>query len=87
MMDSAQEIRNGHIDTTEGRALIEKFDGEYPAKYETDFLNYVDLPKESFLQLCEKFRSPHLWEIKNNEWRLRMTPDFAAEPHSLALGA
>lgn len=87
MMDSAQEIRNGHIDTTEGRALIEKFDGEYPARYETDFLNYVDLSKESFLQLCEKFRSPHLWEIKNNEWRLRKTPDIAAEPNSLALGA
>ena len=39
MMDSAQEIRNGHIDTAEGQALIAKFDGEYPALYEREFLH------------------------------------------------
>jgi hypothetical protein len=34
MIDSAQEIRNGHISKEEGASLIEKFDGEYPKKYE-----------------------------------------------------
>ena len=74
MMDSAQEIRNGHIDTAEGQALIAKFDGEYPALYEQEFLAYVGLEKGEFLDLCDKFRSPHLWEIVDDQWRLRFHP-------------
>ena len=37
MKDSGQEIRNGHITKEEGLSLIEKFDGEYPTKYEQEF--------------------------------------------------
>lgn len=87
MMDSAQEIRNGHIDTAEGQALIAKFDGEYPALYEQEFLAYVGLEKGEFLDLCDKFRSPHLWEIVDDQWRLRVSPGPAAEGRQLAIGA
>ena len=37
MLDSTQEIRNGHINKDEER-LIQKFDGEFPIKYENEFL-------------------------------------------------
>ena len=67
MMDSAQEIRNQHITTEEGQALIARFEGEYPAKYEKEFLDYVGLAREELFALFDEFRSPHLWCVKNGE--------------------
>jgi N-acetyl sugar amidotransferase len=74
MMDSAQEIRNGHITKEEGLALIKKFDGEYPAKYEDVFYEYIDMQKDEFLDLCDKFRPSHIWEKKSNFWSLKKKP-------------
>ncbi len=74
MMDSAQEIRNGHIDKREGLALIEKFDGEYPSKYEQEFLEYVSMTKNELLEICDNFRPNHLWKKKSNRWELKLTP-------------
>lgn len=74
MMDSAQEIRNGHITRDEGLALMRRFEGEYPARYEKDFLDYISMSREEFLALCDQFRSPHLWMVGNEGWRLRKSP-------------
>lgn len=74
MMDSAQEIRNNHITKEEGQALMKRFEGEYPARYEKEFLEYVSMSKEEFSNLCDKFRSPHLWKKENDIWKLRAQP-------------
>ena len=74
MMDSAQEIRNGHIDKEEGKALMRRYEGEYPKRYEAEFLDYIGMQRDEFFELCDRFRSPHLWKIENSEWRLRDTP-------------
>ena len=74
MMDSAQEIRNNHITKEEGQALMKRFEGEYPARYEKEFLDYVSMSKEEFSNLCDKFRSPHLWKKENDIWKLRNQP-------------
>ena len=74
MMDSAQEIRNQHITKEEGLALMERYEGEYPARYEAEFLDYIGMSHEEFLAVADTFRSPHLWEIENDEWKLRHTP-------------
>ena len=74
MQDSAQEIRNKKITTEEGKALIRKFDGEMPKRYHQEFLDYVGLTEREFNELCDKFRSPHLWAKVNGEWKLRHTP-------------
>ncbi len=71
MNDSCQEVRHGHITKDEGKSLIKKFDGEYPQKYEEEFLNYISMKKEDFLDLCDKFRPKHLWEKKSNFWQLK----------------
>lgn len=73
MQDAAQEIRNKKITTDEGKALIKKFDGEFPARYYKDFLEYIGLKDEEFKALCDEFRSPHLWAKVNGEWKLRHT--------------
>ena len=75
MMDSAQEIRNRHIEKAEGLALISKFDGEYPQKYEKEFLNYISMSKEEFLELVDTFRPEHIWEKKSNQWILKKSPE------------
>jgi N-acetyl sugar amidotransferase len=74
MMDSAQEIRNHHITKEEGIALMRRYEGEYPARYEKVFLEYISMSREEFLALCDQFRSPHLWKVESGEWQLRHTP-------------
>ena len=86
--DAAQEIRSGEITREEGVALVQRFDGEWPARFEDELMNYLSIDdfsfgpvtdqfedpkmtKDSFLALADKFRSPHLWEHRDDEWRLR----------------
>jgi len=74
MMDSAQEIRNHHITREEGLALLKRYEGEYPARYEKEFLDYISMTREEFMDLCDRFRSPHLWSYQDGTWRLRHNP-------------
>jgi N-acetyl sugar amidotransferase len=71
--DASQEIRNHHITREEAQALVKKFDGEFPDKYFNDIMDYIEMKPERFHQLCEEFRSPHLWTKQNGEWKLRHT--------------
>lgn len=71
MLESAEEIRHGHTTKEEGMSLIEKFDGEYPTKYEQEFYNYIDMKKDEFIEICDKFRPNHIWEKKSNRWVLK----------------
>lgn len=73
MQDAAQEVRNKKITTEEAKALIKKFDGEFPKRYYPEFLEYVGMSDEEFRSICDSFRSPHLWAKVNGEWKLRHT--------------
>ncbi len=74
MMDSAQEIRNHHITKEEGIALMKRYEGEYPVRYEKELLEYISMTHDEFMLLCDRFRSPHLWKVEDGEWKLRYTP-------------
>jgi len=74
MLDASQEIRHGHITKDEGLSLIKQFDGEFPKKYEKEFLNYVSISREEFDELCDSFRAKHLWEKKSNRWEMKKVP-------------
>jgi len=69
--DASQEIRNKHITREEGVALVRKFDGEFPEKYFDEVMDYLEIKRERFMELCDKFRSPHLWAKVDGEWKLR----------------
>ncbi|QQR59929.1 MAG: N-acetyl sugar amidotransferase [Candidatus Melainabacteria bacterium] len=86
--DAAQEIRSNDITREEGVALVKRFDGEYPDRFDKEIFDYLsiskkELPKafskfanptidkEYFLQLADKFRSPHLWQQENGSWKLK----------------
>jgi N-acetyl sugar amidotransferase len=70
--DASQEIRNKHITREEGQALVSRFDGEFPDRYFDDIMKYIEMEPEYFHELCDKFRSPHLWaKDKEGIWKLR----------------
>ena len=71
--DASQEIRNKHLTREEGKALVKRFDGEFPDKYFKDIMAHLEMKEGHFLELCDKFRSPHLWKNINGKWSLRHT--------------
>jgi len=69
--DASQEIRNGHIERPEGVALVHKYDEEFPRKYFSEFLDYLDMEEDEFFEVADSFRSPHLWRYADGAWQLR----------------
>lgn len=73
--DASQEIRNNHITREEGAALVRRYDGEFPDRYFSEIMEYLDLDPDYFkYELADRFRSPHLWKQETSgTWRLRHT--------------
>jgi N-acetyl sugar amidotransferase len=69
--DAAHEIRDGHLTRTEGVSLVKRYDGEFPRKHYDRFLAYLDIDDAHFQRVVDAYRSPHLWERQDGEWRLR----------------
>ena len=69
--DASQEIRNRHITRDEGVQLVHRYDGEFPDKYFSEIMEYLNIREEDFHSLTDKFRSPHLWMYDGSEWKLR----------------
>jgi N-acetyl sugar amidotransferase len=70
--DASQEIRNGHINRDEGKALVARYDGEFPERYFLDVMNYIGMDPDYFRhELTDRFRSPHLWVKVKGQWMLR----------------
>jgi len=69
--DASQEIRNNHITREEGVALVHRYDEEFPRKYFPDFLDYLNMNEDEFMEIADSFRSPHLWRRTNEGWQLR----------------
>lgn len=56
--DSAQEARNGDITRDEAVALVKRFDGEYPTRFEAENFQYLSLPKHRFGAVADRFEEP-----------------------------
>ncbi len=69
--DASQEIRNRHLTREEGVTLVRRFDGEFPSKYFKELMDYIGMQPGRFHELCDQFRSPHLWGKESGEWKLR----------------
>ena len=68
---SFQEIRAGVITRDEGIALVKRFDGEFPAQYLKDCLDYLDITEQKFYDITDESRPDHLWKKEHGEWKLR----------------
>jgi N-acetyl sugar amidotransferase len=69
--DASQEIRNNHLTREEGVSLVHRFDGEFPARYFYEVMEYIGMEPKDFNRMCDEARSPHLWKKDNGQWRLR----------------
>ena len=69
--DAAHEVRDGHISREEAVALVDRYDGEFPAKYFSDFLDYLDISEEHFWTVVDQYRLPHIWDRSGNGWQLK----------------
>ena len=69
--DAAHEIREGYLTREEAIKLVQRFDGEFPKKYFNEFLEYCNITKDEFYKVCEKWRAEHLWEQKDEIWKLK----------------
>jgi N-acetyl sugar amidotransferase len=75
--DAAQEIRSGDITREEGVALVRRFDGEYPERFERELCDYLSpagfesFTRDYLYALADKFRSPHLWDGRELRHRVK----------------
>ena len=53
--DAAQEIRNNHINREEGKALVKRFDGEFPDRYLKEVLDFIEIDENYFQERCNDF--------------------------------
>ena len=58
--DSSQEIRHGEIDRDEAVALVRRYDGEYPTRFEEDNFHYLSITKDDFPQAATMFEHPDM---------------------------
>lgn len=69
--DASHEVRDGHITREEGVALVNRYDGEFPARYFQDFLEYAGISEEHFHAVTDSWRRPNIWQRDGQGWRLR----------------
>ena len=69
--DTAHEIRDGKIERDEGIALVKRYDGEFPAKYLDEFLDYCAMNRDEFDSVIDSWRSSHIWKREQDRWILR----------------
>ena len=56
--DSAQEVRSGDITREEAVALVQKYDGEWPARFDKEIFDYLSIPAEEFPVASKMFEQP-----------------------------
>ncbi len=71
MNDVNRDIRDGFISREEGVELINKYDGEFPAKYFKEVLEYMGISEDRYWEVINNARSPHLWENVDGKWKLK----------------
>ena len=70
--DSAHEIRDGKIDREEGVALVKRYDGEFPKKHLSEFLEYCNISEKDLISIIDSWRSDHIWDKHSDgKWFLR----------------
>ena len=74
--DASQEIRNKEITREEGVALVKRFDGEYPTRFEDELFKYLSIDLETFPLASKMFTNP----IIDREYFTRLADKFRS-PH------
>jgi N-acetyl sugar amidotransferase len=60
------EIRNGRLTRDEAIAVLRQTGDETPAADIERFCEYVDRPTGWFYEVCERFRDPEIWSVRDD---------------------
>lgn len=74
--DAAQEIRSGDIAREEGVALVKRFDGEYPTRFEEELFRYLSITEKEFPIAYKMFSHPRV----DREYFMKLADEFRS-PH------
>jgi N-acetyl sugar amidotransferase len=74
--DAAQEIRSRDITRDEGVALVKRFDGEWPARFDEEIFRYLSLDAAHFPEAVHMFEQPAM----TREYFDRLADQFRS-PH------
>ena len=69
--EACVDIRDGFINRSEAKQLVNKYDGEYPYEELAFVLDYLNMNKKKFDQICEKFRNKKLFVKVNKKYQLK----------------
>jgi len=58
--DASQEVRNEDITRDEAVALVKKYDGEFPGRFEKEIFEYLSIPEKQFPVASKMFEQPHM---------------------------
>jgi N-acetyl sugar amidotransferase len=73
--DASRMINNGHLTRSEGLALAQKYDGEFPTTHFEEALKYLSMSPDEFGRLVDLHRNDEIWEMAGNQWKLRHPPE------------
>ena len=60
------DIRYGKISRQEGVELVKKHEGKIPLRYFDEFLTDMELNRESFYDIVDKFANKDIFELDKN---------------------
>ena len=66
--DLSRHIQKGEISRKEALAIARKYDGEFPEDSIKHILNYLEISKESLLEIIDSHRTPKVWEKNGKKW-------------------
>tara|TARA_B100000035_G_scaffold315477_1_gene336765 strand:- start:8597 stop:9778 length:1182 start_codon:yes stop_codon:yes gene_type:complete len=73
--DAAHEVRDKNITRDEAVKLVGRFDGEFPSKHFSTFLEYCNINENSFWDTVDSWRPKHIWKKVDGNWLLRHKVD------------
>jgi N-acetyl sugar amidotransferase len=74
--DASQEVRAQDINLDEAKALIRRYDGEFPERFAEDFFAHISLPREEFPAAADQFEQP----IMDRDYFMHLADRFRS-PH------
>ncbi len=74
--DAAQEIRSGDITREEGMALVRRFDGEFPTRFENELWKYLSITEHEFPKAAKASAHPEM----NRAYFMKLADSFRS-PH------
>jgi N-acetyl sugar amidotransferase len=65
---ACKDIRAGIMSRDEGIEMVRRYDHVKPRRDLERWLEYVGMNEDEFDHVCDTFRNPRVWRIKDGEW-------------------